>query len=294
MVATAACVIAAMGFCAPCPVVAQGPLQSTPSSAPAQTDRALYWHDHARGWHFYQDPVEPPHPVLLKQPSPQASAPFPASPDPRQLELDEFAHLQQTVEEYRKVAIMSPTEANVRRYMELEVQVTRQASHFADVAQRVAWANPELDMTLQGRPTNAQAIQVFDKEREDARTAQVTALSKTHVLLFFFRSDCPYCRSFAPILEAFEAHYGMQLVAISVDGGGLPNFPNFRRDNGIAHTLQVTQVPAVFLADPFTGVISPLGFGVLSETQLLERIATVSSPGAADEVPSSIHHASLQ
>ena len=31
---------------------------------------------------------------------------------------------------------------------------------------------------------------------------------------------------------------------------------------------------------PFTGKISPIGFGVLSESQLLERIATVSAPQA--------------
>ncbi|MBP6852696.1 MAG: conjugal transfer protein TraF, partial [Rhodoferax sp.] len=41
--------------------------------------------------------------------------------------------------------------------------------------------------------------------------------------------------------------------------------------------LKVTQVPAVFLAQPFTGKITPIGFGVLSETQLLERISIVST-----------------
>jgi conjugal transfer pilus assembly protein TraF len=291
---TAVCVIAALVVYAPRAAIAQAPSQSTTLSAPAQATRPIFWVDHTRGWHFYEDPVEPPPPVTPIASSPQASTPSSTSSDPRPPELVEFAQLQKKLEESRQVAIVRPTEANVRRYMELEVQVTRQASHFADVAQRVAWANPELDMTLQGRPTNAQAIQVFDRERQDARTTQVTALSKTHVLLFFFRSDCPYCHALAPILETFETRYGMHIVAISVDGGGLPNFPNFRRDNGIARSLQVTQVPAVFLANPFDGVISPLGFGVLSESQLLERIATVSSPGAGDEVPSSIHQASLE
>jgi conjugal transfer pilus assembly protein TraF len=34
--------------------------------------------------------------------------------------------------------------------MELEARVVRQASYFSDVAQRVAWSTPDLDMTLQG------------------------------------------------------------------------------------------------------------------------------------------------
>ena len=81
-------------------------------------------------------------------------------------------------------------------------------------------------------------------------------------------------------MAAFQARHGIQVVAISVDGGPLPSFPNARPDNGIATTLKVSQVPAIFLAQPFTGKISPIGFGVLSESQLLERIATVTGPQA--------------
>jgi conjugal transfer pilus assembly protein TraF len=50
----------------------------------------------------------------------------------------------------------------------------------------------------------------------------------------------------------------------------------------------------VFLAEPFTGKITPIGFGVLSESQLLERIATVTSPGADALVPSTTRSVSLQ
>jgi conjugal transfer pilus assembly protein TraF len=75
---------------------------------------------------------------------------------------------------------------------------------------------------------------------------------------------------------------------------GLPNFPTFRRDNGIARTLQVTQVPAIYLAEPYTGKITPIGFGVLSESQLIERIATVAAPGADAYAPSITKRVNLQ
>lgn len=65
---------------------------------------------------------------------------------------------------------------------------------------------------------------------------------------------------------------------MSLDGGTLPGFPRARRDNGIARTLRVTQVPALFLAQPFSGRITPIGFGVLSESQLLERLAIAATP----------------
>lgn len=263
---------------------------TTVASIP-ESARNQFWLDHRRGWHFYEDP-EPDVEARPSTPKP-ASAPAKAI-NKRPPELIEFEALQKRLEEYRNIAIIRPTEANVRRYMELEARVVRQASYFADVAQRVAWATPSLDMTLEGRPVNAQAIQVYDREVSADRQKSVAMLGKTHVLFFFFRSDCPYCHAFAPTLEAFQARHGIQVVPISVDGGGLPNFPTFRRDNGIARTLQVTQVPAVFLAEPFTGKISPLGYGVLSESQLLERIATVAAPGADDMVPSATRHISLR
>jgi conjugal transfer pilus assembly protein TraF len=67
------------------------------------------------------------------------------------------------------------------------------------------------------------------------------------------------------------------VVAISVDGGPLPGFTDARLDNGIATALKVSEVPAVFLAQPLTGRITPIGFGVLSEAQLVERIAIAAS-----------------
>jgi conjugal transfer pilus assembly protein TraF len=195
----------------------------------------------------------------------------------RPAEIVEFERLQKAVEETRHIAIMRPTEANVRRYMELEARVVARASTFADMAQRIAWATPELDPTLQGRPVNAKALEVFEQVQMAQRSASIGALGRDHVLFFFFRGDCPYCHAFAPTLQAFQARHGIRVVAISVDGGAMPGFADARRDNGISNTLKVNQVPAVYLAQPFSGVITPIGFGVLSEAQLVERIAIVSA-----------------
>jgi thiol-disulfide isomerase/thioredoxin len=85
---------------------------------------------------------------------------------------------------------------------------------------------PELDMTLQGRPVNAKALEVFDQLQQAQRSQSLGALGRDHVLFFFFRSDCPYCHAFAPTLEAFQARHGIQVVAISVDGGPMPGFPD--------------------------------------------------------------------
>ncbi|MBN8507297.1 MAG: conjugal transfer protein TraF [Burkholderiales bacterium] len=259
-------------------------LVAVASSFAAEPSAPLrYWADNWRGWHFYEDP-EPE--FEHRAPLPSRLALPPSKPVPtRRAELIEFERLQKALEETRHIAVMRPTEANVRRYMELESQVVSRASTFADMAQRIAWASPELDPSLQGRPVNAKALEVFDQFQMAQRSESIGALGRDHVLLFFFRGDCPYCHAFAPTLQAFQARYGIRVVAVSVDGGPMPGFADARRDNGISRTLQVSQVPAVYLAQPFTGVITPIGFGVLSEAQLLERIAIVGTAPSIGAAP---------
>ena len=251
-----------------------------------------YWCDSRRGWHFYEDPD--PDPPVRKETAPEPR-PIPREPGPvKAPELVTLEKLQKQLEEYRGIAIISPTEQNVRRYMMLEAQLYNQASRFSEVAQRVAWSSPEFDPTIQGRPVNARALEVFERATFEARQRAVSELANNHVLLFFFRSDCPYCHAYAPILEAFQRRYGIKVEAVSLDGGGLAEFPEFRRDNGIATALNVTQVPATFIAQPFAGRITALGFGVLSDGDLLERISVLTAPGAEAVAPSATTNASFR
>ncbi len=262
------------------------------STAHAQPDETAspYWSDRWRGWHFYEDPV----PVL----SPPAATPTPERLPPRRAppkdskppEVQAFERLQKTLETQRQIAIMRPTADNVLRYMTLEAQVVQQASAFADMARRVAWRHPQLDPSLEGRPVNAQALEVFDKVQSQDRTRVVSGLAKDHALIFFFRGDCPYCHAFAPVLQAFAQRFGLKVLAISLDGGRLDGFADIRPDNGIARNLQVAQVPALFLAQPFSGQITPVGFGVMSESQLLERLAlSQQDPAPAPLSQSPLH-----
>lgn len=104
------------------------------------------------------------------------------------------------------------------------------------------------------------------------RYSALANIGSDHILMFFFRGDCPYCHAYGPVLRAFSTKYRIQVLPVSLDGGAVPGFTNARTDNGTAATLNVKQVPALFLAQPITGKIMPVGFGVLSEGQLVERI----------------------
>jgi conjugal transfer pilus assembly protein TraF len=247
----------------------EAPAQDIPLVDPAPTpaadsDTALtYWRQHRAGWFWYRDPLPP-------KPRPPVGTPK------KPKDLFDFDALQQRLETLKKVAVMNPSDANLLAYMRMQRLVMDKSQTFADRWQRLVWSEPDLDYALSGRPTNAMAINVFDDQQRDRDAQTVRGLASTHGLIFVFRSDCPFCHRFAPILKRFEQEFGMTVLAVSMDGGTLPEYPDARADNGIATRLNARSVPALYLTQPSKREIRPIGFGLMSDSELLERIATLS------------------
>ena len=232
---------------------------------------STYWLRNREGWFWYRDP-----PASVKPPK---VAPPPPS---RPAELAEFEAMQQRLDELKRVAVMNPTDTNLVAYMRYQRFVMNKSEQFAERWQRLVWTVPELDYGLTGRPTNAMAIGAFD-EQQQARQAQVVRnLAATHGLLFIFRSDCNYCHRLAPILKRFEQEFGMTVFPVSLDGRGLPEYPNPQPDNGIATRLNASVVPAIYLTAPSKRQIRSVGFGVMAMTELVERIAALAQDPRED------------
>lgn len=231
-----------------------------------------YWLRNQEGWFWYRDP---PVPAKVKPPATRET-------DRRPRELVQFEAMQKRLEELKRIAVMNPTEAHMKAYMTYQRYVMDKSAVFADTWQRLVWKTPELDYSLSGRPTNSFAIDVFDGQIRGKQADAIRALAKTHGLFFFFRSDCPYCHRFAPVLKRFEQEYGLTVFPISLDGGGLPDYPSALSDNGIAANLNVKVVPAVFLAIPGSREITPIGYGLMAATELAERIYAVTQTKAGE------------
>ena len=226
-----------------------------------------YWRLHREGWFWYRDPL----PAKPHLPSSQPSTTAKKSKD-----LTDFESLQQRLEELKRVAVMNPSETNLLAYMRFQRMVMDKSQVFADRWQRLVWSAPDLDYGLNGRPTNAMAINVFDDQQRDRDAQTVRNMAATHGLIFVFRSDCPFCHRFAPILKRFEQELGMTVLAISLDGGTLPDYPDARPDNGMAARLNATAVPALYLTAPARREIRPVGFGLMAMSDLLERVAALA------------------
>ena len=188
--------------------------------------------------------------------------------------------LREDVERKRALAIVKPTPANLRRYIVAQEALMDRAALFSDVWRRVLWAHPELNYQLRN-PVNNAAIQVRDVQQAGKERAALASLGREWGLFFFFRSDCPYCHRLAPTLKWLSEQVGLTVFPVSLDGGGLPEFPRPARDNGMAATLGLRIVPLVVLGNIRDRRLLPIGSGVLSAQEIVERIylLTQTRPG---------------
>jgi conjugal transfer pilus assembly protein TraF len=188
--------------------------------------------------------------------------------------------LREDAERKRALAIIKPTPENLKRYIVAQEALMDRASVFSDVWRRVIWANPELNYQLRN-PSNNAAIQVRDTQRARKASETLAGLAGEWGIFFFFRSDCPYCHRLAPTLKWLSEQYGIAVFPISLDGGGLPEFPQPSRDNGMAAALGVSVVPLVVLGNVKDRRLLPIGSGVLSAQEIVERIyiLTQTRPG---------------
>lgn len=94
-------------------------------------------------------------------------------------------------------------------------------------------------------------------------------------LFFFYSASCPYCQRFALILKEFSEHYGFKVLAISMDGGYLPSFPDALLDEGQKNQFQVTVLPSLFLINPYKEQAALVTEGALEEEELSRRVLKI-------------------
>jgi conjugal transfer pilus assembly protein TraF len=179
--------------------------------------------------------------------------------------------VQAHLNELKDVAVMQPTEQNVKEYYTFQLAVLNQGSTFADVARRVIWTNPDIDYS-QKRPYNNAAATTYASNQLTKERGSAADLAQTHGLFFFFRSDCPYCHQMSPIVQLLAKQTGMAIIPVSLDGKGIDGFPSPMRDAGIGENFQVKAVPAIYLVERKTRAVQPIAFGMTALTSLTERI----------------------
>jgi conjugal transfer pilus assembly protein TraF len=229
------------------------------------------WGDPERGFNWYPDPASQK--PLEKKRSEKKDAPKSI------YQMTNLDDVNKELKRIREVAIINPTEKHVHEYLQAQAWIMEKSSVFADTARRVVWSNPDVDYNNKSPVVTASRLNQNVRESSQ-RKSNVAELASEHGLLFFARSDCPYCHDQAPILKVFERNFGMSVLTVSMDGGPIPMFPDAKRDNGISMIVSggagIEMVPAVYLVNRRTNEAIPLGTGVLAAEDIAERIRVIT------------------
>ena len=173
-------------------------------------------------------------------------------------------------------AILNPDKENVSHYIALQNQLMAQSRKFEHTWQAVLLQHPDLDYSLV-HPTNNTAKQVEYDQEKTKEDAVIRELAKKSGLFFFYRSTCPYCQRFAPIVKAFAENYGLMIIPITTDGIALPEFPNSHPDQGQAAKFHVTVEPALFSVNPYTHQAFPIAYGLVSEAEIKKHLLEIAT-----------------
>lgn len=241
-----------------------------PVAGPMPSGDVFYCEERKLGTWFYCDPPRAPD-------SPSA----PATTVPQAAE--RLAAIGRQLDELKARAILEPTTANVSAYAAFQREQMNRASLFADVWSRAVWQNPSLDYTLQ-RPVGTLGKREWLAERKADRGATMAALAKRYGVYYFYASTCGACDVFAPILKSLSDQYDLSVLPVSMDGGRSGAFPTFVVNTGQYEKMGLSgnQVPALVLFDTLTHRPVPIGYGIMSADEVIERIFTLTrvEPGS--------------
>jgi len=256
----------------------------------------------ARGWFWYQDPE------FVPEVKPEVAVPpdivpdsKPAAPTPKgskhvlspeqemfalrlQLEqMEDMVQLRAEVAKHLDIAVAKPTERNLLLYMTAQQFVMGRAEKFSTVWHEVLRKYPEVDDGVNNPQRSDAARPIYVNAQNAQIRSTLSGLNDRYALIFFFRGDCPYCHKQAGILQTLAKAHGFNVMPISLDGRGIPEFPNPRVDPRFVEGLGIKTVPSMMLMRRGSTVLEPIATGLTTMDVIEGRISSIvgqaESPG---------------
>jgi conjugal transfer pilus assembly protein TraF len=226
---------------------------------------AHFFNEKAKGWHWYQPAAGPDRQRDVasdtKDRSKQSEANKPKN------SAEELSEKRKILEEATAEAILRPTPQSVTRVQKLQYKWLNQSQKFSSLWMQNLLQNPELDATVK-HPVTQFGIHLKKEDDQLKLEARVKALSHQYGLFFIYQGNCKFCKGMAGVVKQLSDKYGWKVLGVSQDGQVLPEFPDSKRDNGISQSWGIKSVPAVFVVNPETEQIIPIGHGLISLDQL--------------------------
>lgn len=239
------------------------------------------------GWNFYCDPPPPeegPEEVAAPDALPEA-LPSAASAPPPKTYAEQIETFRKEMDELKYRAVLEPTPEHVQDYMEAQQRMSRMAAAFTDQWQRVLFRTPSLDINTRF-PMSQMGGAVY---QDQIRTARETSLREAAANLGFMvvvedPARCGLCTPQLEVVARMRESFGIEVIVVSADGSFHPLFPEAAVDTGQlrAFGLAESPRPTIALVEPRSGVVEPIGSGLLTEDVILERVHVVTKVPAGE------------
>lgn len=201
------------------------------------------------------------------------------SKDPKEFETVE--ELKFEAQKRLNVAVMNPTESNLKAYLEINTLMLEKSTQFAQRWKETLWANPGFDHTVVH--PNANFAQVALKDEAKSEKADILKELSTHAgLVILVQSGCSFCSLMAPVIQRLQQETGIEALAISIKGDVSSEWPGAKPNNGIVKRLMTlsgsvpTVTPAIFLVDRKGEQAQLIASGALSLEDLKDRLVQAS------------------
>lgn len=117
---------------------------------------------------------------------------------------------------------------------------------------------------------------VAKHQSEKAPNKKDKGFFSTHGLILFYGSQCPHCKQFAPVLKTWAHRNEAEVLPLSLDNQPLPEFPKFLPATtewiNVAFQGAPINYPALFVVNPASNALYPVGFGSMTDSELNARM----------------------
>lgn len=199
--------------------------------------------------------------------------------DPKEFETVE--ELKFEAQKRLNVAVMNPTESNIKAYLEINTLMLEKSSQFAQRWKETLWANPGFDHTVVHPNANFAQVALKDKTKLE-KEAALTQLAQSSGLVILVQNGCSFCGLMAPVIHRLQEETGFNVLAVTIKGGIPQEWPASKPDNGIVKRLMTlsgsvpTVTPAIFLVDRQGKEAHLIASGALSLEDLKDRLVQAS------------------
>jgi type-F conjugative transfer system pilin assembly thiol-disulfide isomerase TrbB len=117
---------------------------------------------------------------------------------------------------------------------------------------------------------------------EHSNNKKIKELREQYSFIFIYRSTCPHCHQFAPVLSDFVSYFKIPIQSYSLDGQPLNGFESTQLTPELFQTLYVSGgykpvVPALYLIHRPTNQAYAVLFGEAEPFQLAKRVDELMS-----------------